>query len=91
MDGLYFRVERIVVTGRRASASLPTEDETAAGLQYLFAAGGAARIAGPGFEPVELSRGGIVGVPAASPEFAVEDLGGLELIRITPRWPGAKR
>ncbi|MGP8224964.1 MAG: type I phosphomannose isomerase catalytic subunit [Terracidiphilus sp.] len=91
MDGDYFRVERIAVAGSRASASLPGEDEAAAGLQYLFAAGGAARIVGPGFEPVELSRGGMVGIPAACPEFAVEDLGGLELIRIAPRWPGAKR
>jgi hypothetical protein len=29
-----------------------------------------------------------VAVPAASPEFEVEDMGGLDLIRITPNWPG---
>jgi mannose-6-phosphate isomerase len=96
MDGEYFRVERIAVAGSRASASLagpglPGQDELAPGLQYLFAAAGAARIAGPGFEAVELPMGGMVAVPAASPEFAVEDLGGLDLIRITPRWPGASR
>jgi hypothetical protein len=36
---------------------------------------------------VELPARGIVGVPAASPEFLLEDLGGLDLIRITPNWP----
>jgi hypothetical protein len=34
--------------------------------------------------------GGMVAVPAASPEFVVEDLGALELMRITPRWPEGK-
>jgi mannose-6-phosphate isomerase len=34
--------------------------------------------------------GGMVAVPAASPEFVVEDLGGLDLMRITPRWPEGK-
>jgi hypothetical protein len=34
--------------------------------------------------------GGIVAVPAASPEFAVEDMGSLDLMRITPRWPVEK-
>jgi hypothetical protein len=29
----------------------------------------------------------MVAVPAASPEFLIEDLGGLDLIRITPNWP----
>jgi mannose-6-phosphate isomerase len=96
MEGDYFRVERIPVVGSRTSASLPgpglaADAEPAPGLQYLFAAGGAARIAGPGFEPLELPMGGMVAVPAASPEFVVEDLGGLDLMRITPRWPLANR
>jgi mannose-6-phosphate isomerase len=91
IDGDYFRVERIPVAGGRASASLSGEDEPVPGLQYLFAAAGAARIAGLGFEPVELPKGGIAAVPAASPGFAVEDSSDLDLIRITPRWPGAKR
>jgi hypothetical protein len=26
-------------------------------------------------------------VPAASPEFVLEDRGGLDLIRLTPNWP----
>ncbi len=88
IDREYFRVERIAVAGSRTSASLADEGEPAPGLQYLFVAGGAARIAGPSFEAVELPMGGMVAVPAASPEFVVEDLGSLDLMRITPRWPG---
>ena len=91
IEGDYFRVERINVAGSRASARLAEEDEPAPGLQYLFAAAGTARITGPGFEPVELPKGGMAAVPAASPEFRVDDLGGLNLIRITPRWPTANR
>jgi mannose-6-phosphate isomerase len=91
MEGDYFCMERIPVADSRASASLPGEAEPAPGLQYLFAAGGAARIAGPGFEPLELPMGGMVAVPAASPQFVVEDLGGLDLMRITPRWPEPNR
>jgi mannose-6-phosphate isomerase len=93
MTGDYFCVERIGVVGSRTGASLsgPSlagEAEPAAGLQYLFAADGTARIEGEVFEPLELPMGGLVAVPAASPEFMVVDLGGLQLIRITPRWPG---
>jgi mannose-6-phosphate isomerase len=96
IDGKYFRVERISVAGARSSASLaqivlPGEDRPAPGLAYLFAAEGAARVAGPGFEAVELHKGGMVAVPAASPKFVVEDLGELELMRITPRWPETSR
>jgi mannose-6-phosphate isomerase len=89
IDGEFFRVERITLSGSRTSASLTGEGESAPGLQYLFAVKGKAKIAGKGFDPVELPMGGIVAVPAASPEFVVEDLGGLELFRITPRWPRA--
>lgn len=85
----YFRVERIPVAGSRTGASLRGPSEPGPGLAYLFAAAGAGRIAGPGFEPVGLPARGVVAVPAASPAFAVEDLGGLDLIRITPNWPGA--
>ena len=91
MDGEYFLVERIPVEGSRASASLAGDGKQTPGLQYLFAAAGAARIAGPGFEAVELPMGGMVAVPAASPEFVVEALGRLDLFRITPRWPGASQ
>jgi len=87
VEGDYFRVERIDITGARTGASLQGGDEPAHGLQYLFVAKGAARVTGPCFETLEVPMGGIVAVPAASPEFAVHDLGGLTLIRITPRWP----
>jgi len=88
LDAAYFAIERIPVAGSRSSASLVEEGRPAHELAYLFAAAGAGRIAGPGFEAVELPARGIVAVPAASPEFVVEDLGGLDLIRITPNWPG---
>lgn len=88
VDVEYFCVERIPVTGSRASATLPAANEPANGLAYLFAAAGAARITGPGFDPIELPPRGFVAVPASSPEFIVEDLGQLDLIRISPRWPG---
>jgi mannose-6-phosphate isomerase len=87
IDVEYFRVERIPVAGNRSSESLRGEDEPARGLAYLFAATGKGRIAGQGFEPVDLPERGIVAVPASSPAFAVEDGGGLDLIRITPNWP----
>lgn len=86
IDVKYFRVERIPVSGRRSSASLRGASESAPGLAYLFAAAGAGRIAGAGFE-VDLPPRAIVAVPAISPEFTVEDLGGLDLIRISPNWP----
>jgi mannose-6-phosphate isomerase len=93
LDVEYFRIEQIPVSGSRTSASLRGaglggQAEPAPGLAYLFAAAGAAAISGPGFDPVRLSAHGIVAVPAASPEFVLEDLGGLDLIRITPNWPG---
>jgi mannose-6-phosphate isomerase len=90
MDGEYFRVERIAVAGSRTSASLADESEPVPGLQYLFVAGGSARIAGPSFEALKLPMGGIAAVPAVSPEFVVEDMGSLELMRIAPRWPREK-
>jgi mannose-6-phosphate isomerase len=86
MNGDYFRIERIPVDGSRASSTL-SEGELERGLQYLFATTGAARITGADFEPLELPKGSIVAVPAASSEFVIEDKGGLELIRIAPRWP----
>jgi mannose-6-phosphate isomerase len=87
IDVEYFRVERIPVSGSRASATLPAHDEPATGLSYLFAADGSARLAGEGFDPIEIAPRGIACVPAASPAFTVHDLGGLDLIRISPRWP----
>jgi mannose-6-phosphate isomerase len=91
IDVEYFRVERLPVAGSRASASLPAEGQPARGLAYLFAAAGAGRIAGQGFEPVDLPARGVVAIPASSPPFTVEDIGGLELIRISPRWPSKSK
>src|ERR1022692_4225636 len=87
VDADYFRVERISVTGSRASERLRDSSRPASGLAYLFAAAGAGRISGPAFAPIDLPARGIVAVPAFSPSFTVEDLGGLDLIRITPNWP----
>ena len=89
IDVEYFRVERLMVAGSRASETLAGPGETG-GLAYLFAAAGAGRLVGAGFEPVALPARGTVAVPASSQAFVVEDLGGLELIRIAPNWP-AKR
>ena len=87
IDVEYFRVERLAVSGTRASATFPGPGETSGGLSYLFAAEGAARLAGDGFDAVELGPRGIVAIPASSPPFIIEDLGSLDLIRISPRWP----
>ena len=90
IDVEYFCMERIPVVGSRTSESLRGGEKEA--LAYLFAAAGAGRITGTGFEPVELPLRGIVAVPAMSPEFVLEDLGSaggkLDLVRITPNWPG---
>jgi len=82
----YFLIERVKVDGSMSGARL--RGDAGPELQYLFVASGTARISGEGFEAVGLARGGIAAAPAASPEFLIEDLGGLELIRLTPRWPG---
>ena len=87
IDVEYFRLERIPVSGSRSSESLGGESSPVPGLAYLFAAAGGGRIAGTGFDPVDLPARSIAAVPAASPAFKVEDLGGLELIRIAPNWP----
>ncbi|HEY1767189.1 MAG TPA: type I phosphomannose isomerase catalytic subunit [Terracidiphilus sp.] len=86
IDAEYFRVEKISVQGTRTSSSLAGAGGRR-GLAWLFATAGAARLSGEGFETVDLPARGIVCVPAASPEFVLEDRGGLELIRITPNWP----
>ena len=88
IDVEYFRVERVPVEGSRTSESLRGGEKP--GLAYLFAAAGSGRIRGAGFEPVKLPARGIVAVPAASPEFVLEDVGTggkLDLIRIMPNWP----
>ena len=90
VDSPYFTVERISVEVSRSSASLRREDESKSGLAYLFAAEGSGRVSSPSFGTVDLPARGIVAVPAASPVFAIQDMGGLGLIRITPHWPGTK-
>jgi mannose-6-phosphate isomerase len=87
IDVEYFRVERLPVARHRASASLPGKGEPAHGLAYLFAAAGAGRLIGPDFHPIDLPARAIVAVPASSPAFFIEDMGGLDLIRIAPNWP----
>lgn len=89
IDVEYFRVERINIAGNRDSESLRAHDS--ARLAYLFAAAGSGRIVGSDFEPVDLPARSIAAVPASSPAFKVADLGGLDLIRITPNWPRAGR
>jgi mannose-6-phosphate isomerase len=89
IDADYFRVERIPVAGSRSSESLLGNDQAVPRLAYLFAAAGAGRISGPDFAPVDLPARGIVAVPASSPAFTLENLSGLDLIRITPNWPGS--
>lgn len=93
IDKNYFRVEKIDVAGSRPGSSMTDSDEAEAGLAYLFAAAGSARITaedGTAFPPVDLAERGIVAIPASSPSWKVEDKGGLELIRITPRWARSK-
>ena len=84
IDVEYFRVERLPVDGTRGSASLAAADERGPGLAYLFAAAGSARLRGDDFGEVEIPPRGIACVPASSPEFTVEDLSGLNLVRISP-------
>jgi mannose-6-phosphate isomerase len=87
IDVGYFCVERIPVTGVRASSTLPGPGEPPRGLSYLFAAAGSARLSGPGFDPIQVGPRGIAAIPSAAPPFMVEDLGELDLIRMSPRWP----
>ena len=89
IDVEYFCVERIPVDGRRSSDTLRGSNEPARGLSYLFAANGSARLSGEGFEPLIIPQRGIAAVPASAPAFTVEDLGSLDLIRISPRWPAS--
>ena len=100
IDTEYFRMERVPMQGSRTSQELRGPELRGAslrgaggknGLAWLFAAAGAGRLVGAGFDPLELPARGIVGVPDASPDFVLEDDGGLDLIRITPNWPATAR
>lgn len=90
IDRQYFCVEKIDVDGDRAGSSMTSSDEgTDVGLAYLFAAAGSGQVTaadGSSFAPITLSERGLVAIPASSPAWVIEDLGGLELIRITPRF-----
>ena len=95
LDSVYFRVEKIDVRGTRSGDSMRGADEQI-GLSYLFAAEGSGQIraSGPGsfeagFEVIDLPSRMMAAIPASSPAWEIEDRGGLELIRITPRWPKA--
>lgn len=88
VDSTYFCVERIPVDVSRPSSTLAGAAHEAPSLSYLFAASGSARLTSPSFEPLELPERGIVAIPASSPVFAIQDLGGLNLIRISARAPG---
>jgi len=88
IESTYFSVEKVSVEGTRTGSSL----QCAPGLQYLFAAAGSGRIEPAGaakFDAVELPTRGVVAIPASSPAWEVVDVGGLELIRIAPRFPVA--
>lgn len=93
LDSAYFRIERIQASASYSSAAL--RGGAAPGLAYLFAPAGAGRISPPGpaadpgagFTPIDLPARGIVCIPAASPSFVIEDLGGLDLIRIAAGTP----
>ena len=85
VESRYFTVERIPVEVSRSSTSLRRADEPKTGLAYLFAAAGSARLASPSFATVDLPERGIVAVPASTPVFAIQDVGGLDLIRIATR------
>jgi mannose-6-phosphate isomerase len=87
IDVEYFCIERIPVKGVRSSATLAGPGEPPRRLSYLFAASGSARLSGPRFDTIHLPSRGIAAIPATTPPFTVEDLGELDLIRLSPRWP----
>jgi mannose-6-phosphate isomerase len=85
IDVEYFRVERVPVAESITAEALKVGSQP--GLSYLFVAAGSARIEGDGFDPFDLGPRAIAAIPAAAPNFTVRNLGGLDLIRITPNWP----
>lgn len=90
IDVEYFRVERVPVFSIRTSENLRWSTERV-GLQYFFAVEGSGRLTSDEFEPLEFPTRSMICVPASSPEFVLEDLGGLDLIRVTPNWPDYTR
>jgi len=88
VDSTYFCVERIPVDVSRSSSSLRRANHDKPGLAYLFAAAGSGRLSSASFGALDLPACGIIAVPASSPMFAIQDMGGLDLILITARTPG---
>jgi len=88
IDSPYFSVERIPVEVSRSSSSLRRANHDKPGLAYLFAAAGSGRLSSASFGALDLPACGIIAVPASSPMFAIQDMGGLDLILITARTPG---
>jgi mannose-6-phosphate isomerase len=86
IDVEYFRVERVPVFAIRTRENLSWTTERSC-LQYLFAASGSGRLVSEDFEQIDLPARSIICVPAASPDFVLEELSNLDLIRITPNWP----
>ncbi len=81
VDSDYFCVERIHAAENANSVE---------GLCYVFAAAGSGRIVALSegeFAGVSLPARGVAAIPACAPAWRIEDLGGLELIRIRPRFP----
>ena len=88
VESTYFSLEKIPVEVSRSSTTLRRSVDTTPGLSYLFAASGSARISSPSFAPLDLPERGVLAIPASSPIFAIQDLGGLDLIRIAARTSG---
>ncbi len=90
IDADYFRMEKIDISGRISSRQLDGDISSAGkhgDLSFLFAAAGRGGIHIDNSSEIELGPRSIACVPAASTGFEVEDRGGLDLIRITPKWP----
>jgi mannose-6-phosphate isomerase len=99
VDRAYFCVERMTLREVKPGDSMRDRDESPAGLAYLFAAAGSGRVVAATAGPdtltqasnsfsIDLPERGVVAVPAMSPAWQLEPgPKGLELIRITPRWP----
>ena len=88
VDSPYFSVERIPVEASRSSKSLQRAHQQKPALAYLFAAAGSGRLSSASFGTVDLPPCGTIAVPASSPQFAIQDMGELDLILITARTPG---
>jgi mannose-6-phosphate isomerase len=85
LDEDYFRIERLHPALNWSSHALSAGSPPS--MAYLFVSRGSGRLLCSGFEPIDLPPCGILAIPASAPPFTVEDLGNLQLIRITPHWP----